>query len=861
MATTGDWSRPIGRDGWHYQTIDDLGGREEPEVLARRYRNDSSEAPPSQLMGPGAASHPSQLPVLGDSSPSREPLMKRTCILDCGEVAPEARRGIEDEEEHMGVSESHPRYRCLSATQIVGSLLLACVLVCIAVIWEPWKIGGLRFRSRSRSDLSQKFPCSEEQAGVKFLTEAALYQLSPISSAQECRSHCDREPRCGAWSYGKVDAGEGFEKVCFLTGLSDEEKPDSKPDERFVSGLSCKATANAQGVSNYPEIKGEARWANDLSLPCGKAHDGVDFWTTAPLYKVSPLPSAEACAVRCQEVEDCKVWTWGKPGGGISMDAACFLKDVGSDGQAKRHDNPGVQSGLACKDTDAAAPNTQNWSLVPQREISSERCRSYMENTAFGADQEDTVRLTHVLGPDLCSRYCHGSETCHAWTWSTSSSDHEVTESEASGQLGTCQLLATEKVTRAKSRGSFASLDSCEGDQALPKQTETISAAEVSDTKSHEDLSDGVEKHSESKDDRSCVDNEEDRDFHTKERLYEIPNCPNADECLFHCNHDERCGAWSFGELSGVPGLSNVCFIKGLKSDEEVDRQVKAGIISGFPCRSLTSTVTTTTLATTTTVATTKAKVTDITFPDSFPPGSLYCYALMQPEGYEKGLLRMQYQEGQSIFACDEYTVYSNQVIELSEKLHTHVVNVDLHCKYGGEFKTALNNDIFFAVWDKVVEEGRFRLHTWTVKVDPDCVFFPTRLRKILVDHPIEDNAKGLYLNNCRRGLHGPLEIFSRQAIEVWHTGRKGCVDYFWKLCSGDCLWGEDMFIDQCMQRYLKVPRDDDWDLLVEAHCDPPDGWDKCEDSTKVAFHPFKSQEAYAECMASSQDLAADWEK
>lgn len=219
----------------------------------------------------------------------------------------------------------------------------------------------------------------------------------------------------------------------------------------------------------------------------------------------------------------------------------------------------------------------------------------------------------------------------------------------------------------------------------------------------------------------------------------------------------------------------------------------------------------------------------------------------MMPKGYEKGLIAMQYKKKVSLFDCDEAAVYSSKIFEITPGLETKKVDSDLKCKYGGEFKTALNTEIFFAVWDAVFAQERYSLHAWTIKVDADCVFLPARLRLDLAHHT--EGPRGTYINNCRMGMHGPLEVFSHLAVEQWKAGRQRCVDHFTRLCSGPCLWGEDMFIDQCLEKVLRVQRDDDWSLLVEDHCDPPMGWQSCLDVTKAAFHPFKDEDEWRRCM------------
>lgn len=346
-----------------------------------------------------------------------------------------------------------------------------------------------------------------------------------------------------------------------------------------------------------------------------------------------------------------------------------------------------------------------------------------------------------------------------------------------------------------------------------------------------------------------------DVDFATKVDLSAVEQVESAAACQHACTEVPRCETWSWGENSDVPviGITQMCWLKALEEGARPERNLKAGIVSGFRCRNETRSK--------------ASKRDDLVIVGEgnweeqlngiaesmrpFPPGSLYCFALMQPQGYERGLIEMQYHMKTSIFDCDEPAVYSNEVIHIVPGFQTHVVDSDLKCLFGGEFNTALNTPIFIAVWDKVVEVGRFRMHEWTVKVDPDCVFVPSRLRGKLEYHKPDFLGQALYLNNCKSGMHGPLEVLSQTAVQVWHDNTQRCADAFGELCAGDCLWGEDMFLDQCFIRVLQeVRRDDDFELLVEDHCFPPPDWESCLDQSKVAYHPFKTEDGYRSCMA-----------
>jgi len=299
-----------------------------------------------------------------------------------------------------------------------------------------------------------------------------------------------------------------------------------------------------------------------------------------------------------------------------------------------------------------------------------------------------------------------------------------------------------------------------------------------------------------------------------------VPNVPVAEDCCQACAVYVNCLAWTWASDS------HTCFLKGGHPRGALTKVHNPSLVSGMPTQVNRS----------------------IPVIERSKGQSLFCFCLMMPSSYEQQLIALQYRNGAGIFGCDEYSVYSNLSLEVAPQVRTLIVRSNLTCHKGGEFQTALNTDIFMAVWEKVMTDGRYLLHDWTAKVDPDSVFFPVRLRGILLRY-IED-VHGVYLNNCHRGMHGPLEVFSRVAVQRWASGRERCIAHFTKLCSGPCKWGEDMFIDQCLWKVLQVQRINDWNLLVEDHCDPPPGWQSCHRASVAAFHPFKTVDGYARCLS-----------
>jgi len=284
----------------------------------------------------------------------------------------------------------------------------------------------------------------------------------------------------------------------------------------------------------------------------------------------------------------------------------------------------------------------------------------------------------------------------------------------------------------------------------------------------------------------------------------------------------------------------------------------------------------------------------------------------MMPFGYEPGLLKAQEGAVVGIFDCNEHTVFTNSTHLLDTGkpigLHVSIINHSLAVAYGGEWGTAMNTDVFNRVWVHILNGGRYRYHDWSVKADPDSVFFPDRLRTLLQKHTPESTIPAplpeprrircglcglpnnnsdtcashvqwlqrhgrtceealnltsrppptdcgcdcddlacaappqaaMYLNNCKWGLHGPLEVLSRRAVAAYVAGMPQC-DH-WRGRP----WGEDYFMDRCMQS-LGVMRVSEYRLLSETACDEQPS--PCG-TADVAFHPFKSIKSYFSCWA-----------
>mmetsp|Transcript_132665 Transcript_132665/g.383576 ORF Transcript_132665/g.383576 Transcript_132665/m.383576 type:complete len:472 (-) Transcript_132665:110-1525(-) len=262
-------------------------------------------------------------------------------------------------------------------------------------------------------------------------------------------------------------------------------------------------------------------------------------------------------------------------------------------------------------------------------------------------------------------------------------------------------------------------------------------------------------------------------------------------------------------------------------------------------------------VATRTTEAPHSADEVPTTTSTRWPYPSLFCWLVMRIQGYEVALVRAQHSNRVGIFDCDEYAVYSNggamQIGTLSTiQLPAPVVQKGNFNVPGTTTDSWLNTLIFMEAWAMIVEGGTWWRHEWTVKIDPDAVFFPDRLRELLLVATPDPGAKPQYVGNCDRSWHtgraklklfGSLEIYSRDAVGSYKAFGSRCKTTLnWKR------WGEDFFMQNCMEMLGATPVNGT-SFLADKRCRPA----PCSDSTKVAFHDFKDVQSYFDCWGQSR--------
>jgi len=257
---------------------------------------------------------------------------------------------------------------------------------------------------------------------------------------------------------------------------------------------------------------------------------------------------------------------------------------------------------------------------------------------------------------------------------------------------------------------------------------------------------------------------------------------------------------------------------------------------------------------------------------------SLYCFSVYTKEtgsskvNTEPQLLALQSKLRASIFACEQWDVFSDVAVPLGQSGYVTIQVHDTHGEFHQVKRTDGDGDgswvnwgIFYQVWLKVRDVGKWEVTDYTVKVDPDAVFVPQRLRNYLAWKK-GDSPHGVYFENCKNvqyGFFGNLEIISNKAAKVLTQYLENCHAEFAPCASDGCdwkygAWGEDVFVQRCMDHHY-VDKVEAFDVTTDGACeaDRPVGEKKnkkwhvedCSQVKTVAAHPFKKPKEYLKCL------------
>merc|ERR1712024_301840 len=99
----------------------------------------------------------------------------------------------------------------------------------------------------------------------------------------------------------------------------------------------------------------------------------------------------------------------------------------------------------------------------------------------------------------------------------------------------------------------------------------------------------------------------------------------------------------------------------------------------------------------------------------------------MRSKGHEVELVKNQVKMGLGIFACEEFVVLADRKILLGHLPKGKAKDPIQTVKIPDGKVTGMK--LFDNIWNAIENDGRFHKHDWTVKVNPDTVLLPGRLR------------------------------------------------------------------------------------------------------------------------------------
>jgi len=216
-------------------------------------------------------------------------------------------------------------------------------------------------------------------------------------------------------------------------------------------------------------------------------------------------------------------------------------------------------------------------------------------------------------------------------------------------------------------------------------------------------------------------------------------------------------------------------------------------------------------------------------------PPLLFCFALMLPFTQVE-LVRAQMHRKVGIFACDGFSIMSNSTVELSVLPYRVATEVLPHSD------TRSGSALFVQVWDKVISDGRFLLYDWTVKLDPESVFLPQRLRWHIMHWGWRPDDV-VYLRSCGGGLRSAVQVISQGGMKAYSLGFKRCNSSLPQRSNSS----EDLLFSRCMS-LLGISAKDDFMLLSDKNCGPPLNATALCDAEAAVFHPLKTTSEYFQC-------------
>ncbi|CAK0801038.1 unnamed protein product [Prorocentrum cordatum] len=218
---------------------------------------------------------------------------------------------------------------------------------------------------------------------------------------------------------------------------------------------------------------------------------------------------------------------------------------------------------------------------------------------------------------------------------------------------------------------------------------------------------------------------------------------------------------------------------------------------------------------------------------------SLFCWSLYRSDGYEVDLVKTHVDKMVGIFACDEFLPLCDEVLDLGNGITTTSIGKTAPSGVSKD-GTAANTLVFMTAWAAVHDDFRYHAHDWILKVDPDAVLLPHRMRPLLAQYP-----STVYIKNCNMYdgpgwpmMFGSLEAISRPALQLYYDNADRCREELeWEA------WGEDLWLGNCLDM-LGAESVGNFDIIGDGVCTGAN----CGDGLKATYHPFKSSEDWFNC-------------
>eukprot|EP00405_Crypthecodinium_cohnii_P022161 CAMPEP_0206465606 /NCGR_PEP_ID=MMETSP0324_2-20121206/27940_1 /ASSEMBLY_ACC=CAM_ASM_000836 /TAXON_ID=2866 /ORGANISM="Crypthecodinium cohnii, Strain Seligo" /LENGTH=606 /DNA_ID=CAMNT_0053938517 /DNA_START=181 /DNA_END=2001 /DNA_ORIENTATION=+ len=232
------------------------------------------------------------------------------------------------------------------------------------------------------------------------------------------------------------------------------------------------------------------------------------------------------------------------------------------------------------------------------------------------------------------------------------------------------------------------------------------------------------------------------------------------------------------------------------------------------------------------------------------PFPKLFCFMAMRSSGMEFKVGKKQAELRAGIFACDEYTVFSDDETELAPKIKTKLLKhfaAPLSVP-GALTATWVNTQAFIEAWDTIIKSPEPWKCDWMVKVDPDTVFFPPRAKSLLRDLAPAvkdaDTGAGVFIQNCddpHLRFYGSMELLSHKALGAFKNRNETCDSL------ESSKMGEDMWMERCFG-LLGVKPVQGYQLLHDQYCPAGTKEEKYCDLKAAGFHPYKAPEQWQQC-------------